>query len=158
MKKTMLFILTGLMGITVMAQENEKEEKDEKQEDVPVVVKDAFAKDFPAVKNVTWGAEDKDFEAEFKLNGVDCSANYNKAGHRLETETTIQNDQLPKTALDYISKNFSGYKLTEAANITDDKNVIKYETEIELNGESIELIFDANGKFLEKEEAEGEED
>lgn len=78
MKKIMLFILSGLMGITAMAQNTEKEEKDEKQVDVPVIVKDAFAKDFPAVKNVTWGAEDKDFEAEFKVNGVDWSANYNK--------------------------------------------------------------------------------
>ena len=156
MKKSLLFILTGLMSLTVMAQETEKEEKDEKKVNVPVVVKDAFAKDFPAVKNVTWGAEDKDFEAEFKLNGVDCSANYNKAGHRLETEATIKNDQLPKEALDYIGKNFASYKLVEAAKVTDDKNVVKYEAGLGLNGKTLELIFDSNGKFLEKEE--GDED
>jgi hypothetical protein len=154
MKKTMLFILTGLMSITVMAQKTEKEEKDEKQVDVPVIVKDAFAKDFPAVKNVNWGAEDKDFEAEFKLDGVDWSANYNKTGQRLETETTIKNDQLPKAALDYIGKNFAGYKLVEAAKITDDKNVVKYEAGLGLDGKSIEVIFDMNGKFLEKEEGD----
>lgn len=151
MKKAFVFILTVLIGITTMAQKTEKED-DEKQVDVPAIVKDAFAKDFPSVKNVTWGAEDNDFEAEFKLNGVDCSANYNKAGHRLETETTIKDDQLPKEALDYINKNFSNYKLLEAAKITDDKNVVTYEAGLELNGKSIEVIFDANGKFLEKEE------
>ena len=58
--------------------------------------------------------------------------------------------------MEYISKNFSSYKLTEAAKISDDKNVIKYEAGIEFKEKSIELIFDANGKFLEKEE--GEED
>jgi hypothetical protein len=156
MKKSILFILSGLMGITAMAQNTEKEEKDEKQVDVPSIVKDAFAKDFPAVKNVTWGAEDKDFEAEFKVNGVDWSANYNKAGQRLETETTIKNDELPKAALDYIDKNFASYILVEAAKVTDDKNLVKYEAGLGLNGKSIELIFDANGKFLEKEE--GDED
>ncbi len=152
MKKTMLFILTVLMSVTVMAQKTEKEEKNEKQTDVPAVVKDTFARDFPGVKNVIWGEEDNDFEAKFKINGVDWSANYNNAGHRLETETTIKNDQLPKEALDYIGKNFANYTLVEAAKVTDDKNTIKYEIRLGINGEFTELIFDAGGKFLEKEE------
>jgi hypothetical protein len=156
MKKIGLLILSVSMGISMMAQKTEKEKRVEKQIDVPAIVRDAFALDFPAVKDVTWGAEDKDFEAEFKMDGVDCSANYNKIGHRLETETTIKNDQLPKAALDYIGKNFGSYKLVEAAKVTDDKNAVKYEVGMGLNGKSIELIFDENGKFLKK--AEEQED
>jgi hypothetical protein len=158
MKKSMLFVLAAFITMTITAQVTEKKEKEEKPVNVPAVVKDAFAKDFPVVKNVVWGMEDKDFEAEFQLNGVGSSANYNPAGHRLETETTLKNDQLPQAALDYIAKNFSGSKIISAAKTVDDKNVVKYEAMVEINKESTEVVFDVNGKFLGKNEIEAEED
>jgi hypothetical protein len=157
MKKTMLFVLTALACMTITAQVVEKKETEEKPVNVPAVVKDAFVKDFPAVKNVEWGMEDKDFEAEFQLNGVATSANYNNAGHRLETEATIKNDQLPKAALDYIAKTFPGSKIVEAAKTIDDKNVTTFEAILEIKKESVTVVFDASGKFMEKEAKEAEE-
>jgi hypothetical protein len=157
MKKAFLFVLTVLISMTITAQQTEKKENKENPVNVPAVVKGAFVKDFPAAKNAEWGMEDKDFEAEFQLNGVATSANYNKEGHRLETETTIKNDQLPKAALDYIGKNFPGSKITEAAKTIDDKNVTTFEALLEIKKESVAVVFDASGKFLEKEGKEAEE-
>jgi hypothetical protein len=154
MNKLIIVLMISSLSISAIAQKTEKEEKNEKQPEVPASVKQAFAKDYPNVKNATWDAEGKEFEAEFKLNGVDCSANYDKTGHRTEVETTIKGTELPKAALDYIGKNYSTYKLKEAAKITNDKNVVSYEAEVELNGKSIDLVFDTNGKFLKKEEGD----
>jgi hypothetical protein len=151
MKKIIIAILIGFVGAYAMAQENEKEEK---QVNVPAAVKQNFTKDYPNVQVVTWKTEDNDFEAEFKLNDMDCSANYDKSGHRKEFEATIKNEQLPKAALDYIDKNYTDYKLVEAAKITNDKNEVTYEAEVGLNGKSMDLMFDANGKFLNKEEGD----
>ena len=154
MNKIIIVSMIWSLSISAIAQKTEKEERNEKQPEVPASVETAFAKDYPNVKNVTWGAEGKDFEAEFKLNGVDCSANYDKTGKRTEVEITIKSNELPKAALDYIGKNYNAYKLIEAAKIADDKNVVSYEAEVGLNGKSTDLVFDANGKFLKKEEGD----
>ena len=151
MNKLISILMISSLSLSAIAQKTEKEEKNEKQPEIPASVENAFAKDYPIVKDVSWDAEGKDFEAEFKLNGVDCSANYDKTGKRLEVETTIKSTELPKAALDYISKNYGAYKLIEAAKITDNKNVTSYEAEVGLNGKSTDLVFDANGKFLKKE-------
>lgn len=151
MKKMMLFLIIATFSIAVMAQTKEKEEKKEKKVEVPAVVKTAFQKDYPSVKDVKWDAEDGNFEAEFKLNGIENSANYDKAGIRLEVETAIKTDQLPKTALDYITKNYPTYKITEAAKITNSKNVVTYEAELKLGKKEMDLVFDVAGKFIREE-------
>jgi hypothetical protein len=147
MKKIITFMLMGIFCISVIAQENEMEEKG--TEATPVV-KAAFQKDYPNVKNVEWSAEKSDFEAEFKLNGLDCSANYNQAGKLVEFEQSVKHDQLPKAAQEYIAKNYPNLKITEAAKITDEKNAVSFEAELNENGKAFDLIFDANGKFLSK--------
>jgi hypothetical protein len=154
MNKFIIALMICPLSISAIAQKTGKEGKKEKQPEVPASVEKAFAKDYPNVKNVTWDAEGKDFEAEFKLNDVDCSANYDKTGHQTEFETAIKSTELPKTALDYINKNYSAYKLIEATKITDDKNAVFYEAEVSLNGKSLDLVFDTKGKFLKKEEGD----
>jgi hypothetical protein len=151
MKKAMLILIISAFGIFVMGQKTEKEEKNEGKADVPAVVKNAFSKEFPNAKKTEWEAENSSFEAEFQLDGVEHSANYDKSGHRTELETTIKTDELPKTVLEYISIKYKDYSLIEAARITDNKNVVTYEAEVSLNNESFDLIFDVNGKFLSKE-------
>lgn len=39
-------------------------------------------KEFPGIKNVSWDQENGEYEAEFKLNGSDASATYDKTGHK----------------------------------------------------------------------------
>jgi len=151
MKKMMLFFIIATFSIAVMGQTGKKEEKKEKKVEVPTVVKTAFQKDYPAVKDVKWDAEDGNFEAEFKLNDIENSANYDKAGIRLEVETAIKTDQLPKTALDYITKNYSTYKITKAAKITNSKNVVTFEAEVKLGKKETDLVFDVAGRFVREE-------
>jgi hypothetical protein len=154
MNNLIIVLMISSLSISAIAQKTEKEEINKKQPEVPASVEKAFAKDYPNVKDVNWDAEGKDFEAEFKLNGVDCSANYDKTGHLMEVETTIKSAELPNAVLDYISKNYGAYKLIATAKITDDKNVASYEAEVGLNGKSIDLVFDSNGKFVKKEEGD----
>ena len=143
-------MLLGAFTLSAMAQKTGKNEKSEGKVVVPAAVKVAFQKDFPSVKKVSWGPEKADFEAEFKLNGVETSANYDKTGKRLEVETSMKTNELPKAVLDYVAKNFPKYKITEAAKTIDSKNVVTYEAEVTLKGKSSDLIFDVNGKLLTK--------
>ncbi|MFM9989247.1 PepSY-like domain-containing protein [Flavobacterium sp.] len=142
MKKVFLAMAIAF-SLTTFAQTEEKEKK----VTVPAIVKTAFTKDFPG-KKVKWGMEDGDFEAEFKINGSDASAVYDKKGHKKAVEMTIKTAELPANVLVYVKTNYPKSKITEAAKITDDKNGVTYEAEIGKDGKSYDVLFDANGKFI----------
>ncbi len=66
------------------------------QSNVPAAVKTAFSKKFPTVKKVDWDKEGKtQWEAEFELNEKDMSANFDLQGNWKETETDIEEDEVP---------------------------------------------------------------
>lgn len=153
MKKLKFMLLILTISLSAMAQEKD-EEGAEKQAVVPSAVKAAFQKDYPGITNVTWDAEDADFEAGFKKGDIDVSALYDKTGHLKETETGIKTSELPQTVQDYIHKNYSTYQLVEAAKIMTDKKVTTYEAEVGKGGKTWDVMFDANGKFL--KQAEGD--
>ncbi len=159
MKKLFFALLIGLFSTALMAQNAATKEKDEKEEKktkvtVPAAVKDAFAKEFPTVKKVSWDAEDGGFEAEFSLNGTDESATYDKTGHRKEVEVDIKTTELPAAAQEYVKAHYAAYKLVEAAKITNDKNVVTYEAEIGKDGKKWDVLFDATGKFIKQVEGD----
>jgi hypothetical protein len=142
MKKIFL-ALSIVFSATLFAQTETKGKK----VSVPNVVSASFQKEFPN-KKAKWGMEDGGYEAEFKLNGGDASAVYDKSGHRKELEVGIKPSELPLVVLDYLKKNYPSDKITETAKITDDKNILTYEAEIGKNGKTYDVLFDASGKFI----------
>jgi len=114
--------------------------------EAPETVKTAFAAAYKDVKEVQWSKEDNAWEAEFKLNDVEMSANYDEFGNLLETEAGINAKDLPAAINTYIKKNLSGAEIKEAAKITDFKGKITFEAEI--NGE--DYIFDQKGALIKK--------
>lgn len=147
------FSTSGAFAQTKEAKESEEDEKAEMKATVPAVVLQAFAKDYPG-KKAKWDAEDQGFEAMFTVNGVEASASYSKTGHLESAEMEILVSELPAAAKAYALKNYSTYKLTEAAKMTDDKNVVTYEAEVKKDGKSMDLIFDANGSFIKQVKGE----
>jgi len=64
----------------------------------------------------------------------------------------IKASQLPKGATTYVTTNFKGMPIKKAVKI-DDNGVIKYGAVLEGNGRKYTLVFDKNGKFLDKGES-----
>ena len=135
-------ILVAAMAISTVGFAQTKEKKE-----VPKVVNEAFQKEYPNTK-VDWNIEKDSFEAEFKRNGKNASADYDKAGHKLATEIEIKETEMPAKALAYIATTYPNKKIKETAKITDDKNVVTYEAEVKIDGKDMDLIFDISGKFL----------
>ncbi len=129
-----------------------------KEADVPAPVKDAFSKKYPGVKAEEWEKEGSDFEAEFHQNKVEMSAVFDANGTFKEVEEEIKTSALPKAVTDYFTKNFAGYKLSEASKITDAAGKVWYEAEGEKGKEKVEAIFDDQGNFVKKTEESGKED
>lgn len=121
------------------------------QSEVPKEVITSFLTHFKEAKLDGWDKEKNgEYEAEFKMNKVEMSANFSSDGKLMETESEIAVTSLAKLATEYVTKNFVGYKIEEAAKITDSEGKVTYEAEIKKGKEVIELLFDDKGNFIEK--------
>lgn len=126
------------------------------QTKVPEAVKTAFNKKFPTVKKVDWGKEGKtEWEAEFELNEKDMSANFDPQGNWKETETDLEEDDVPSMVMNVLNAKFPGYKVKDAA-FTETPKFSAYEIVIKKGESKKEVIMDKTGKIL-KTENGGEE-
>lgn len=110
---------------------------------VPAAVKATFEKQFPGVA-ADWEKEDGKYEANSKQNGNEISALFEANGTMTESEMEIQPTALPANIQAYVAEHYKAKKIKEAAKITKADGSINYEANV--NGK--EVIFDANGNFL----------
>ncbi|WP_339653934.1 PepSY-like domain-containing protein [uncultured Salegentibacter sp.] len=118
---------------------------------VPQVVKEAFARKFPVVKKVDWEKEnDTEWEAEFKINKVEYSANFLEDGTWQETEHEVKPNDVPQDILSSLKSNFPGYEIEEAE-ISETTEGIFYELEIEKGKDELEVMIDSKGQVLKQQ-------
>jgi len=142
MKKLALMMVAAMITSLTFAQKLQ-------EKGVPAPVKTAFQKQYPNAKETKWEKENDNYEADFEIEETDYSVLMDASGNILETELEISIDALPANVKNYVSKNYSGKKIKEAAKITDAKGTVTYEAEIK----GKDLLFDSNGNFI-KEETE----
>ena len=124
---------------------------------VPQAVKDAFSEKFPTAKKVDWEKEnDQEWEAEFKLNKVEYSANFLADGTWKETEHEISETEVPQQILSSLKSNFPDYEIEEVE-MSEKNEGTFYEFEIEKGKDEWDVTMDSNGKVLKKQK-EDEED
>jgi hypothetical protein len=150
MKTNLILIVVSVFSFSLFGQNVE----------VPKKVQDEFIKIYPKTTEVKWSKESKnEFEAEFKEDGKSVSIVINSESELIETETKIDIKDLPNSVEPFVKENYKGYTITEAAKILDDKGVLIYEAEISLGKEKKDLLFDKDGKLIDKkmEKSENEE-
>jgi hypothetical protein len=137
MKKLfIIFLLTPV--ITIQAQTK-----------APNAVAAAFSKQFPNSTNVKWGKENaKEYEANFKLNGINMSANYDLNGNLKETETEIAITDLPLAVSQSIKTKYPAAVISGADKIEKAGGKIIYEADIKINGKKKEVELYEDGKFV----------
>ncbi len=149
--KTSILILSAvvLIGFTACGQSGKE---------VPQAVKTAFTQKFPDASQVKWDKEnDNEWEAEFKMNGMEYSANFDNAGTWTETEYEISLKEIPeavKTSLDNESDG-AKVKASEVSETTEGK---VYEFVLRKGENETELVIDETGKIINKEQSKEEEE
>lgn len=117
----------------------------------PENVVKAFAQKFPDAKSVKWDKEnDTEWEAEFKLKGVEYSANYSTEGVWKETEHEIETSAIPANVKQTLDTEFAGYKIEEAE-ISETAEGSVYEFELEKDKTNMEVAVSPDGKVVKKE-------
>ncbi len=151
MKKAILiYIGTLVIGLAHAQKINDA--------DVPTAVKSAFTKLFPSATGVKWSKEGAaEFEAEFKINAIKGSSNFDPAGKWLGTETEIKSTDLPPAVTATIASEFVGYTIGETEKAeTPDKGMF-YEVEMKKGASKVEAQITADGKLINKKEKEVKE-
>lgn len=142
MKTSKLFVIAfAAISINACAQ----------KPNVPENVDKAFTQKFPDAKSVKWDKENEtEWEAEFKLNGLEYSANYSTEGVWKETEHEIQKSDIPTNVKQTLDTEFPDYKIKESE-ISETTEGSVYEFELEKEKVKMEVAVSPDGKVVKKE-------
>lgn len=131
------------------------------QTSAPTEVLTAFSKKFPTAQKVKWDKESAtEWEAEFKLDGKEYSANFTSQGIWKETENEIKKSEIPTEVEATLNKEFADFKIEEME-ISETVEGKVYEFMLEKKETSLEVAISPTGKVVKKEvvtEKDGEED
>jgi hypothetical protein len=98
-----------------------------------------------------------EWEAEFKMNSKEYSANFSNEGDWKETEIEIEESEIPEDIKEVLDKNYKDYEIEEAelAETADGKF---YEFEIEMGKQEFTLVIDSKGNLIKKSEEDESND
>jgi len=80
---------------------------------VPDVVVKTFKARFTTASSAKWEKEDSTYSVEFLMEDANTEADFTAKGEWLNTEWEIPAEYAPQDIKDYITKNYSGYKIKE---------------------------------------------
>lgn len=130
-----------------------------RESEVPVVVKEAFTKQFASIKKVKWSKEsENEFEAEFKSSQGEQSANFDMNGNWLVTETEMSEKSLPAAVLATIKREFAGYEVEETEKAETPDNGTFFEVKLEQGKKAIVAQITTDGKVQKTEEEKEPDD
>lgn len=117
----------------------------------PKPVLNGFSEKFPTAKSVKWEKENAtEWEAEFKMDGIKYSANFDADGQWKEIEHKVKASEIPKQIKVALTMAFTDSKI-EAVEVAETKTGRFYEFMIEKGEIDMEIVIDTKGKIIKKE-------
>lgn len=157
MKTLKLFPLAILTIVLLFAACSKENQKDHKKVIVPEAVKKAFNEKFPKAKQVEWGMEDQDFEADFDNESIETSVVMDKNGAILVTETAMKKEDLPANITAAISEKYAGSTIKKAEKLVN-KDGTFYEVELKTSNSEVEVLFNNEGAVVKVEDDDDDDD
>ncbi len=131
--------------------------------EVPEAVKNFFNQKFPSATNVKWEMENATvYEAEFKMNGEEMSANFKSDGAWLETESEIEKNAVSSVVTNAVKAKYPNAIIEEVEKVESAEKGILYELEIKEGKNENEIIVTGDGMSItaaqEKEDDKGDKE
>lgn len=145
MKKITILTIVLCFGFTIAHAQNIKEAN------VPLAVKESFSKKYPGLKVEEWEKQGADYEAEFRLNKSEATAVFEANGNFKASKQEIELYDFPKSAANYCTTHFEGYKIDEIIKISDTNENVMFKVEMEMGKEYFYAFFDDKGNFIKKD-------
>ena len=136
-----------------------QEVKELKNDEVPLAVRDAFAKQFPHAAKVAWEAEDANtYGADFQEESSKRSAIFAPDGTWLGTESSIAKGALAEAVINAIAAQYPDHEVEKAERVETPEG-LSYEVELEHKEHTVEVRFAEDGKLISsKVEEDGEKE
>jgi hypothetical protein len=140
MKNSIILIATlSFLSVSAFSQKNPPEN-----------VKKELYKKYATAQSIKWDNEEKnEWEAEFTMEGKKMSASFDNSGKWLESETVINEKELPSSVEITLNKDFAGYKKGHIE-IFESPAMNGYEIGLKKGETSLEVILDDKGNILKK--------
>lgn len=141
MKRKFLLILAVAIGFTAC------EDDDLQNSDIPSVVLNEFAEQFPNATGVEWEKNQNLYQAEFHIESVEHEAIVNPEGSVLRYKFDLAYEELPEVVQTSITFNFDNAKVdeVEVLQILED-TYYQVEFDEEPNGKYV--IFNETGEII----------
>lgn len=115
----------------------------------PDAVKETFQNMYPGENDPDWEKDSNgNYESHFKIDGVKYRADYSPDGKWIETETSIDKEDLPKAIKEVIKSKYSDEEITEIEKVEHHSKGLFYDVEFKKKGKNMDVEFRANGEII----------
>jgi hypothetical protein len=140
MKNTIIIILVAIFSFN--CQNSVKAQ-------TPEAVKKTFQSKYPGENDPDWEIDaNGNYESHFKIDGIKYRADFAPNGNWIETETSIDKDELPKAIQEVIKSKFGDEDITEIEKVEHHSKGVFYDVEFKKDGKNMDVEFRANGEII----------
>mgnify|MGYP003625769534 CR=1 FL=1 len=138
-KTNLLWIIPSLLLIACAA----------KQDGVPEAVQLAFEQKYPGENDPDWHIDDNgNYESNFKIDGKKLRADFSPEGNWIETESSLDKNELPKAIQEKIKADFSAYEITELEEVDHHSKGKFYDIEFKQKGKNMDVEMRSDGTII----------
>lgn len=154
MKRISIITLIIFGLFTFGCQEKKKspeqgEVKEQTSNPIPDAVKKSFQSKYPGENDPDWKKDaNGNFESHFKMDGVHYRADFSPNGNWVETETSIDEKDLPEVIKAKIKADYNDKEITEIEKVDHHSKGIFYDVEFKQKGKNKDIEFDPSGNVL----------
>lgn len=114
---------------------------------------EALKEKYPKAKKIDWRTDRNDnFEAHFKMNGSHYRSDFTPAGKWIETERSIDWDELPPSVKHTIKEYADKKQIVELEEVHHHEKGWFYDVEIKKKKGKRDLVIAPDGQLMDKEE------
>ena len=140
MKRFIPFILVIFLGNALSCQSNDK---------VPDAVKKSFRSKYPNESDPDWHLDKNgNYESNFKKDGKHYKADFLPSGSWIETERSLEKDDLPKTIRQTLKKDFKDFKIVEIEEVQHAEKGLFYDVELKKDSKKKDVEFNKSGNII----------
>ena len=115
----------------------------------PEAVKKTFQAKYPGENDPDWHKDSHGYyEAHFKKDGIHYRADFNADGTWVETENSIDEDDLPEAIKKVIEDKFDDEDINEVERVDSATKGVFYDVEFKKKGKNKDVEFRADGTII----------
>lgn len=115
----------------------------------PDAVKKTFQSKYPGENDPDWHTDSNgNYESNFKIDGIKYRADFAPDGSWIETESSIDFDELPQAIQKIIKNDYDKGDITEIEKVESASKGLFYDVEFKRKGKNKDVEFRATGEII----------